>query len=69
VRSVLSEAGLEAEGVCNQLESATVKEELRRRTDEALRLGIFGAPSFVVNGSELFWGQDRLLFVEQALRS
>jgi 2-hydroxychromene-2-carboxylate isomerase len=46
-----------------------VKEELRRRTDEALRLGIFGAPSFVVNGSELFWGQDRLLFVEQALRS
>ena len=33
---------------------------------EAQALGICGAPSFVVNGL-LFWGQDRLLFVEKAL--
>lgn len=42
------------------------KEELRVRTDRAIELGIFGAPTFIV-GNELFWGQDRLRFVERAL--
>jgi len=36
-----------------------VKEKLRKRTEEAMRLGIFGAPSFVSRG-EVFWGNDRL---------
>ncbi len=35
------------------------KERLRRHTDAAMGLGIFGAPTFVV-GQELFWGNDRL---------
>ena len=32
---------------------------MRARTDEAIRIGIFGAPSLVVGG-ELFWGHDRI---------
>ena len=40
-------------------ETEAAKAKLRARTDEAQRLGIFGAPSFVVAG-ELFWGNDRL---------
>ena len=36
---------------------------LRRSTEEAMRIGIFGAPTFIV-GDELFWGNDRL---EQAI--
>jgi 2-hydroxychromene-2-carboxylate isomerase len=40
-----------------------VKQKLRAATEEAQRLGIFGAPSFIAGG-ELFWGNDRL---EQAL--
>lgn len=35
------------------------KAALREQTDEAMRLGIFGAPSFIVAG-ELYWGGDRL---------
>jgi len=35
------------------------KSKLRARGEEAVRLGLFGAPSFVV-GEELFWGNDRL---------
>jgi 2-hydroxychromene-2-carboxylate isomerase len=35
-------------------------------TDEALRLGVFGAPTFILDG-ERFWGQDRLAFVDRAL--
>jgi 2-hydroxychromene-2-carboxylate isomerase len=40
-------------------ESGEAKSRLRARTTEAIALGIFGAPSFVVDG-ELFWGNDRL---------
>jgi len=40
------------------------KARLKAQTDEAVALGIFGAPSFVV-GEELFWGNDRL---EQAVQ-
>jgi len=43
------------------------KDDLRKRTDHAIALGIFGAPSFVVDG-EMWWGQDRMDFVERALR-
>jgi 2-hydroxychromene-2-carboxylate isomerase len=41
------------------------KTRLRAQTEEAQRLGIFGAPSFVTEDGELFWGNDRL---EQALQ-
>ena len=44
-------------------QSPAIKNALRASTEEAERLGIFGAPSFVTGG-ELFWGNDRL---EQAL--
>jgi 2-hydroxychromene-2-carboxylate isomerase len=35
-------------------------------SDEAERLGVFGAPTYVLNG-ERFWGQDRLDFLDRAL--
>ena len=35
------------------------KDRLKANVDESFRLGIFGAPSFIVNG-ELYWGDDRL---------
>jgi 2-hydroxychromene-2-carboxylate isomerase len=37
-----------------------VKQALAAETDRAKALGIFGSPTFVVGGSELFWGDDRL---------
>jgi 2-hydroxychromene-2-carboxylate isomerase len=37
-------------------------------TDEALKLGVFGAPTYVLDG-ELFWGQDRLDFLERRLQA
>lgn len=40
-------------------EEPATKERLRAQTERAIALGIFGAPTFVVDG-ELFWGNDRL---------
>ena len=39
-----------------------IKDELRKKTDDAYKKGILGAPSFIVN-NKIFWGQDRLEFV------
>ncbi len=63
VGSILESLGLPARPVLEAAQSPEGKERLRLQTEEAIRLGIFGAPSFVV-GDELFWGNDRL---EQAI--
>jgi 2-hydroxychromene-2-carboxylate isomerase len=44
-----------------------IKAALKEHTDEAVRRGVFGAPAIFI-GDELFWGNDRLDFVEEALR-
>jgi 2-hydroxychromene-2-carboxylate isomerase len=43
------------------------KEALKKATGEAVERGVFGAPAFFV-GDEMFWGNDRLHFVEEALK-
>lgn len=72
VRAALDEAGLNADDILRKAEDQAVKDELRERTDEAARAGVFGAPAFVVTApgvnGDLFWGQDRLMFVEKALQ-
>jgi len=66
IRSVLVKAGLNANLLLARIEEPDVKEQLRLNTDEAVRRGVFGAPTFFV-GEEMFWGNDRLTFVEEAL--
>ncbi len=63
VGDVLGSLGLPVAEILESAQSRENKERLRLQTEEAVRLGIFGAPSFVV-GAELFWGNDRL---EQAV--
>jgi len=60
---VLDSMGLDGREICARSRSVENKERLRQQTEEAMRLGIFGAPTFVVE-RELFWGNDRL---EQAV--
>jgi 2-hydroxychromene-2-carboxylate isomerase len=66
IRSVLVKAGLDADLILARIEEPDIKEQLRLNTEEAVRRGVFGAPTFFV-GEEMFWGNDRLLFVEEAL--
>ncbi len=53
-------AGLSPATVLEQAAAPPVKEALFAAVDEAKRLGIFGAPSFVTSDGSLFWGDDRL---------
>jgi 2-hydroxychromene-2-carboxylate isomerase len=66
VRRVLELASLDSEGLLAGSQSAEVKDELKATTEEAVARGAFGAPTFFVGG-EMFFGNDRLDFVEEAL--
>ena len=66
VARVLDGAGADGAACVAAADSAPIKDELRRLTDEAVVRGVFGAPSIFV-GNEMYWGQDRLHFVEAAL--
>jgi 2-hydroxychromene-2-carboxylate isomerase len=59
VSRCIAQAGADPVAVLAEAQTPEAKELLRSHTEEAARLGIFGAPSFVV-GEELFWGNDRL---------
>jgi len=63
---VLHEQALPGERLV-QSQQADVQSLYQTHTEEALKLGVFGAPTYVVNG-ELFWGQDRLDFLERRLQ-
>ena len=60
IAAVLETLGRNADAVMQEAQSDAVKGALRAQTEEAQRLGIFGAPSFVTADGELFWGNDRL---------
>jgi 2-hydroxychromene-2-carboxylate isomerase len=59
VGQILETVGQPAAPLLDRAESPESKARLRAATDEGAALGIFGAPTFVVDG-ELFWGHDRL---------
>jgi 2-hydroxychromene-2-carboxylate isomerase len=64
IGEILQSLGRDSPAAFARAQSDPIKARLRAETEEAQRLGVFGAPSFVAAG-ELFWGNDRL---EQALR-
>jgi 2-hydroxychromene-2-carboxylate isomerase len=69
LRQIAAAGGVDGD-VMAAIQSQPVKDQLRANTDEAITRGAFGAPAiFVVGdaGEELFWGNDRLHFVETAL--
>ena len=64
---LLAEQGLDAKRL-EQAWSQTARERYEAYTQQAIDAGVFGAPSYVIDG-EIFWGQDRLDFVERKLKS
>ena len=51
-----------------QSKEAGAQSAYQAYTDEALNIGVFGAPTFAVDG-DLFWGQDRLEFLQRRLQA
>ena len=58
--ALLAGLGVDPAPVLSAAQSADIKARLREQSEEAQRLGVFGAPSFVTTDGEMFWGNDRL---------
>jgi 2-hydroxychromene-2-carboxylate isomerase len=65
-RSVLTDAGIDADRILQLAGDDAVKGVLRATTEEAVARGAFGAPTFLL-GDELFFGADHMVYLEEAL--
>ena len=63
----LRKAGFDAQALVALANEQATKDALKAATQKAVDRGVFGAPTFFV-GDQMFWGQDRLDFVKEALR-
>jgi 2-hydroxychromene-2-carboxylate isomerase len=68
LRDVLTAAGHDAAAIVSTLGGDALRDALKAETDRAVALGIFGAPAYVIDDTQLYWGQDRALFVEGLTR-
>lgn len=67
VAQVLAAAGFDPQAMLALCNDAATKDALKASTQEAVDRGVFGAPTFFV-GDQMFWGQDRMDFVKEALQ-
>ena len=69
IESAAKRAGLDAAGLRAAGPADAELDALHEQfTQDALKAGVFGAPSFVLPSGEIFWGQDRLDLLERALK-
>jgi 2-hydroxychromene-2-carboxylate isomerase len=64
--AIIAACGLDAPALLKAREAAGLADKRDAYTKQAIERGVFGAPSFVIDG-EIFWGQDRLDFVDRKL--
>ena len=67
VARTLTDKGLDAEALMQLSQDPGVKAQLISCTEAAVARGVFGAPTLFM-GDEMYFGQDRLDFVEEALK-
>ncbi len=68
VARILRDVGHDADVLIADARSAPITEAYANNNARALAAGVFGSPSYVLDG-EVFWGQDRLELLDDALRS
>lgn len=59
INQLLNRLGLDAEAIVKNRDDTNIRSRYEAATDAAVELGVFGSPSYVVDG-EIFFGQDRL---------
>ena len=67
VADVASGLGIDGEALIHQTTTQEVKDRLRANTEEAIVKGAYGSPTMIVNDGQLYFGNDQLPLVRQAL--
>ncbi|NQU61966.1 MAG: 2-hydroxychromene-2-carboxylate isomerase [Rhodospirillales bacterium] len=66
LKAIAEERGLDGQALLDAAKDEVIKAAYSANTEEALAAGVFGSPSYVYN-DEVFWGQDRLEYLDRAL--
>ena len=64
---LLTYCKIDCEKFFNGIKDQSIKDNLKKLTEEAFQKEIFGAPTFIVN-NKLFWGQDRFEYALEELK-
>ena len=67
LKSVISKLTPSAEELIDFSKQDVVSNEIKKNTEKALKSSVFGAPTYIID-DEVFWGQDRLDFVERYIK-
>ena len=67
IAEAASDAGLDPDALLREIDEPEVKAALRANTDELIARGGFGSPTIFVGGSDMYFGNDRLALVREAL--
>ena len=65
---IAERVGLDREELLSKIADPAYKAKLRANTDELISRGGFGSPTMFVNGDDMYFGNDRLVLVREALR-
>ncbi len=68
IKKILSDCEIDYNYFKEGIREQKIKDQLKNLTNEAFELDVFGAPTFLVN-NKLFWGQDRLEYAIDELKS
>jgi len=66
LRAIAGEQGFDGDDLLQQAEDPAIRQIWDTNTSDALKAGVFGAPTYIFDG-EMYWGQDRLDFLDRAL--
>lgn len=67
LRAVAESLGLDGDHFAQRLQSADIKSQLRKNTDELVERGGYGSPTLFINDDDMYFGNDRLPLVERKL--
>jgi len=68
LRNIVIEVGLDTDEFFDKINRQDYKDQLRADTDELIKRGGFGTPTIFVNGDSMYFGNDRLVLVEEELK-
>ena len=67
--SIVKDVGMDVDDFFDKINQQTYKDRLKQNTDELIQRGGFGSPTFFLNESDMYFGNDRLLLIEARLKS
>mgnify|MGYP000648655411 CR=1 FL=1 len=69
IENLCLQAGLEPTEIFARISSQPCKDELRANTEELVQRGGYGSPTLFIDGDDMYFGNDRLVLVEHALKA